>query len=362
VFAGGVKSGILSSYSVSDSVALMNSRPAPDGRSDPAQSVQARSSSPAARDRAIDRFRGLAILLMVIANFLEHVRAVPGWLKHAPDVGLTAVDFIAPAFVFAIGLTFPGSARRRLARDGGRRMVEHVIARALALIGLGMLFSIGEWRFGLGGGGMPWGTLQSIGAAIILALPTLFLPVAARLALALAGLAAYQWALDTFWLVEVVAASNAGLQGSLSWALLLVISTVFTDLHAAKRMRWYLIAAVLMLAAGIAAARWIPVSKHRMSLSFVLIIAASSAIVFWIFVLTRGWFGARGRLLATWGENPLALYIAHFFLLSLFLVPAVPWWHVEAPLWLTAIQGAAFVAALHAFASWLRRRSAIISL
>ena len=45
-----------------------------------------------------------------------------------------------------------------------------------------------------------------------------------------------------------------------------------------------------------------------------------------------------------------------------FLVPAVPWWHLEAPLWLTALQGAAFVAALHAFASWLRRRSVIVSL
>ena len=314
------------------------------------------------RDPAIDRFRGFAILMMVIANFLEHVRAVPGWLKHAPDVGITVVDFIAPAFIFAIGLTFPGSVLRRLARDGGRRMVEHVVVRALALIGLGMLFSIGERRFGLGGGGMPWGTLQSIGAAIILALPTLFLPVAPRMALAVAGLAAYQWALDTFWLAEVVAASNAGLQGSLSWALLLVVATVFADLHAAKRRGWYLAAAALMLAAGIAAARWIPVSKHRMSLSFVLIAAAASAIAFAVFDLTRDWLRGEGRFLAAWGRNPLVLYVAHFFLLAVFLTPAVPWWHVEAPLWLTAVQGAGFVAALHAFASWLRRRNVIVSL
>jgi predicted acyltransferase len=315
-----------------------------------------------ARDPAIDRFRGFAIFMMVVANFLEHVRAVPGWLKHAPDVGLTVVDFIAPAFIFAIGLTFPDSTHRRISRDGGRRTVEHVVVRALALIGLGMLFSIGELRFGLGGGGMPWGTLQSIGAAIILTLPVLFLPVPARLAVALAGLAAWQWALDAFWLVEVMAAPNAGLQGSIAWALLLVIATVFADLHAARRRRWYPATAVLMLAAGIAAAPWIPVSKHRMSMSFVLIVAAASAIAFLVFDLTKGWFGTRSRLLATWGMNPLALYVAHFFLLAVFLVPGVPWWHVEAPLWLTAVQGAAFVAALHAFASWLRRRNVIVSL
>jgi predicted acyltransferase len=324
--------------------------------------VPGRASVSTARNPAIDRFRGLAILLMVIANFLEHVRAVPGWLKHAPDVGITVVDFIAPAFIFAIGLTFHGSMRRRLERDGARRMVEHFVVRALALIGLGTLFSIGEWRFGLGGGRMPWGTLQSIGVAILLALPALFLPVSARLGLAVVALAAYQWALDAFWLAEVVASSNAGLQGSLSWALLLVICTVFADLYMEKRTRWYLAVAVLLLGAGIVVSRWIPVSKHRMSLAFVPIVAASSAIVFRVFDLTRGWFGNRGRLLAAWGLNPLALYVAHFFLLAVFLVPAAPWWHVEAPLWLTAIQCAAYVAVLHAFASWLRGRGIVISL
>jgi predicted acyltransferase len=314
------------------------------------------------RDPAIDRFRGLAILMMVIANFLEHVRAVPGWLKHAPDVGITVVDFVAPAFIFAIGLTFPGSVRRRLGRDGGRRTVEHTVVRALALIGLGTLFSIGERRFGLGGGGMPWGTLQSIGAAIILALPTLFLPAPARLALALAGLAGYQWLLDSFWLDEVVAASNAGLPGSLAWGLLLVVATVFADWYAQKKGRWFLVAAVLMLVAGILAARWIPVSKHRMSLSFVLVAAAASAIAFVVFDLTRDWLRGEGRLLAAWGRNPLALYVAHFLLLAVFLVPPSPWWHVEAPPWLTAVQAAAFVAALHALAAWLRRRNVIVSL
>jgi predicted acyltransferase len=318
--------------------------------------------SPPARDPAIDRFRGLAILMMVIANFLEHVRAVPGWLKHAPDVGITVIDFIAPAFIFAIGLTFPGSVRRRLGRDGGRRTVEHTVVRALALIGLGTLFSIGEWRFGLGGGGMPWGTLQSIGAAIILTLPTLFLPAPARLALAVAGLAGYQWLLDSYWLTDVVASSNAGLQGSLAWALLLVIATVFADWYAGKHSRWFLVAAVLMLTAGILAARWIPVSKHRMSLSFVLIAAAASAIAFVFFDCTRDWLRGEGRLLTAWGRNPLVLYVAHFFLLAVFLVPSAPWWHVEAPLWLTVVQGAGFVGALQALAAWLRRRGVIVSL
>jgi hypothetical protein len=99
-----------------------------------------------------------------------------------------------------------------------------------------------------------------------------------------------------------------------------------------------------------------------MSLSFVLIAASAAAIAFAVFDLTRNWMRGEGRLLGAWGRNPLVLYVAHLFLLALFLVPPAPWWHVEAPLWLTAVQAAGFVAALHALAAWLRRRNVIVSL
>ena len=88
------------------------------------------------RNRAIDQFRGLAVLLMLPANYLEHIRWVPWWLKHKVDVGLTIVDFIAPFFIFAIALTFGDSVRRRREREGWQRCIEHVLKRALALLGL----------------------------------------------------------------------------------------------------------------------------------------------------------------------------------------------------------------------------------
>ena len=56
------------------------------------------------RIEAIDQYRGIAVILMVIANYLADVTTVPGWLKHAPDVGLTVIDLIAPT---------PMSARKR---------------------------------------------------------------------------------------------------------------------------------------------------------------------------------------------------------------------------------------------------------
>ena len=85
----------------------------------------------------IDLFRGLAIVLMVLANYLAGPAVVPAWLKHAPDVGLTVIDLVAPFFIFAIGLTFGLSARRRSQRDGWRAAAAHFALRYLALIGLG---------------------------------------------------------------------------------------------------------------------------------------------------------------------------------------------------------------------------------
>ena len=58
------------------------------------------------RISSIDWFRGFAILTMVLANYMGGVALIPAWLKHAPDVGLTVIDLIAPFFIFAIGLTF----------------------------------------------------------------------------------------------------------------------------------------------------------------------------------------------------------------------------------------------------------------
>ncbi len=58
--------------------------------------------SHAPRSAALDQFRGLAIALMVPANYLEHIAIVPAWLKHAPDIGFTVIDLIAPMFIFAL--------------------------------------------------------------------------------------------------------------------------------------------------------------------------------------------------------------------------------------------------------------------
>ncbi|MBI5496443.1 MAG: DUF5009 domain-containing protein [Deltaproteobacteria bacterium] len=304
----------------------------------------------------------MAILLMLPANYMEHIRVVPAWLKHAPDVGLTIVDLVAPFFIFAIALTGGDALRRRIQREGAQKAVEHLVKRSMALVGIGALFTVGETSYGFNPNGIPWGTLQAIGVAVLLSAPFLLLPTWPRLLAALVLLGGYQFMLDRAWLETVLASSHAGIQGSLSWTALLVLGTVHADLFRSEGRRAYWLLLGVMLAAGLALSGVFPLSKHRMSVSFDLLASSLSALAF---TLTDAWVRARGAplgFLVTWGRNPLVMYVSHLFLLSVFLVPAAPWWHVEAGGLQALVQGVAFVLVLDQWARFLERRRWFISL
>ncbi len=316
----------------------------------------------AGRLPAIDRFRGLAIMMMIVANFLEYVRWIPAWLKHAPDVGLTVVDLVMPLFVFAMGLTLGASVRRRLARDGAPRTGEHVVTRSMALVGIGTLFTLGEIGYGFNPHGSVWGVLQALGASLLIVYPFLFLPTWGRLAASLAVMGVYQWALDAFWLDRVLTSQVAGLPGALSWAALLMLCTVFGDLALGRRWRAYLGLAALSLASGLALAPLFPISKHRMSCTFDLTVCGIAALTFAAFEALSSRESRLWGVLEVWGRNPLALYVLHLLLLAFFLLPSAPWWHSDAAPWLLLIELAGFWGVLYAAAWSLDRKGVIISL
>jgi predicted acyltransferase len=314
------------------------------------------------RDPAIDRFRGLAILAMAIVNYLEHIQAVPAWLKHAPDIGLTIADFVAPFFIFAIGLTCGESLRRRMGAEGLAKTARHFFVRAMTLVGIGALFSVGQVQYGFGVGTIPWGTLQAIGCAIALSFPFLFIPPVPRLLAAMVALAGYQWALQAFWISSVVTSSHGGIAGTLSWTCLLIIASVFGDLYAGRRHSRYWVIAAVLLVAGVCLSFYFPISKHQMSCSYDLIVVSVAAILFGVIALTTAHLDTKPAFLRIWGRNPLGLYVIHLFLLAAFLVPQELWWHAEAPLLQAAIQGSLFIAVLHVIAYSLFRKGIFIAL
>ena len=47
------------------------------------------------RLEASGQFRGFAIFLMILANYMNNVSTISAWLKHSADVGYTVIDLIA---------------------------------------------------------------------------------------------------------------------------------------------------------------------------------------------------------------------------------------------------------------------------
>jgi len=317
------------------------------------------------RIKAIDEFRGFSVLLMVLADYLAGPEVVPAWLKHAPDVGLTVIDFIAPMFLVAIGLTFGPSFRRRLARDGRRKAVEHFVTRYLALIGVGALFTVLGNAAGIEENPSDWGLLQAIGFAGLMTLLVIAVPARWRWVAGVVLLAAYQVLLDRYWLSTVVAATHGGVQGALGWSSLLILATCLGDLfhEASKGRRRFPLASLLVLAVGVLLALLgVPVSKHRVSASYVLITLGVSCLIFWCFYLLEERAHRSIPLFNQWGQNSLLLYVLHGALLGVVVMPEAAWWYEAAPWWLVVVQAAGMVAVLGWIGRLLDRRHVYIAL
>jgi len=309
------------------------------------------------RNPAIDRFRGFAILMMAVVDYLGGVRLVPAFLKHAPDIGFTFADAVAPWFIFAIGLTYKPSFEKRLL-EGALPAYLHAVTRYFAILGIGALLTAG----GTAAAGRPtdWGVLQAIGGAGLVCLPFIRMPASARFAAGAGLLLAYQFALDHGLLASVLASVQGGFFGIVSWGAMLVLATAMADLRC-KGTGPYALCCGGMAAAAILSAYLVPVSKHRVSCSYVLISLAIAGFLFLLFDVCSGRFKKPG-VLCWWGENPLALYLLHLLVLGAYELPAADWWYAGAPVWLCALQLALLLGLLTAFARALHRRGILIKL
>ncbi len=316
------------------------------------------------RIASIDQFRGFAIVTMVLANYMGGVLLIPAWLKHAPDIGLTIIDLIAPFFIFAIGLTYRLSFQRRMSRDGSRATYMHFLIRFLAIIGMGALISAGETAFGENPSGIDWGVLQAIGTAGLVTLLVIRLPSVYRGLIGLGLLFAYQAVLDHFWLDTVLRSPHGGLFGSLGWSSMLILSTALADLFHApgwgrRAFPWI---SLLVLAVGVALAFLSPVSKHRVSAPYVLISLGTSAMLFILLHWLSTRFNWNSRFLMMWGKNPLVLYFLHYFLIGIVFLPGIPALYQAAPLWLVLVEMVVLVGAVSMVAFWMDRKNILISL
>ncbi len=275
------------------------------------------------RLEAIDQFRGFAILLMILANYMNNIQVIPAWLKHADDVGYTVIDLIAPMFVFAMGLTYGLSFRSRLAQDGAWNTYQHFLTRYLALIGMGYLITLVWQLSGIQPPSVNWGLLQALGAAGLIALPFIRLTTGWRFGIGLGMLVIYQLLLDRFWLEDVLIAPHNGPWGALSWGAMLILSTAMADLYHDHRhsRRAFSLLSVGLLVIGLFLSLLVPLSKDRASASYALLSLGLSGLVFYGFHLLHENWHLKLPILTDWGRNPLLLYLLHYVILGIYVIP-----------------------------------------
>ena len=237
----------------------------------------------------------------------------------------------------------------------------------MALIGIGAILSAGEIWLQIDGATINWGVLQAIGAAGLMTLFVIALGSRWRLMIGLSLLVLYQFLLDNFWLNSVLHSPHGGMPGSVSWAAMMILATVFADLFHSSRAEtgttatkrvFFLAACLLALAGGLLLMTAFPISKNRVSGSYVLISLATSGLLFAAFAR----FKLRLPTLAAWGKNPLVLYVLHLLLLGLMVLPDIPAWYSAAPAWLVTLQACALIGLLSATGRWLEKKNITIAL
>jgi len=311
------------------------------------------------RDIALDRFRGLAIILMSIVNDLGHeVPGIPRILLHADDVGLTFADMVAPLFIFAIALTYRQSFLRRAETDK-KGAYSHAVTRYLTIIGIGAVFSgISTLSMELS----DWGALQSIGVAGLLALLVVKLPTLARGAAGFGLLIVYQLVNQFAIGDNILNWDHGGLFGSVSWAAMLILATVMIDLYRKGKLPFLAGTGVLAALGAVSALFWNGVSKNRVSLSYVLVtLAICCGLYLLLDLLTKALPKWKANLVAWWGENPMLFYVMHLVLIGmsqgLFLLL-----DMERPLWV-AILSNLLILTLMSLTAWqLHKRKIYVSI
>jgi predicted acyltransferase len=322
------------------------------------------NSNSRTRFASLDTFRGFAIIGMVLVNFWGGLNAIPDWLKHASDIGLTFADLVAPFFIFAIGLTYGISARRRMERDGWSKTAGHFFRRWMAIVGIGAIMTALEKAYGSDVNMLDWGALQAIGVAGLLTFPLLSLKKEWRALIGVGLLVVYQILLDNFFLATVLKLQHGGIIGSLGWTGMMILSTVLADFFfgSEKEKRWFPWISLLTLAVGIGLWFIVPVSKHRVSASYVILATGASAVLFWLFHLLNDKLKVKVLLLEMWGRNPLLLYLLQYLVMGVFILPPFPKWNIDAPLWLVLTQSAVLLVVLTLIARFLEKKRWFLTL
>lgn len=280
---------------------------------------------------SIDYFRGLAVLLMLVYDYIPFfTKDVPRVFQHGRTDMLLFGDFVAPFFLFIMGMSLAISVVRRRASGAPESIIfRQVLRRAALLFFIGLL--IDETRAPLLGGsfGMKWGVLETLGASYLITYLVMRFRPAARVGIVAAALTTHMALLLAYQpYAEFISTSAHGSPLSIfAWATIAVFGMIAGERLARTRSDFeqylYWFGGVLIII-GTVVGIINPPRKGLVSSSYALITSGGAAVTFMLLyylVETKKvrWLIRRLRPLRELGVSALLAWILQYVLAGFFI-------------------------------------------
>ncbi|MHA1725771.1 MAG: hypothetical protein ACTSXH_13210 [Promethearchaeota archaeon] len=230
------------------------------------------------------------------------------------DYGLTYVDFIAHFFVFIMGLNYKLSYLKRLVNEGRKRTYLHFLRRYSLFLLLGLMISIKITEEGFQ---LRWGTLQYLGTSGLILLPLIELHPLIRLIIAIIFMSVHQYLLETSIGDQIYSGIEGGPQGMLSWASILILSSVLSEGFQKDKIKpYFFYGGLALMLMSIPTFFFWGFSRQRITLPFILLTIGTASLIFYCLYLIyeRAEEKKNGNLLSMLGKNAFLLYMVHLLL------------------------------------------------
>ncbi len=235
----------------------------------------------------VDLFRGLAVLGMLVFDYVPFFSYnEPRLLQHGRTDFLLPGDFVAPFFLFTMGMSLAFTwTNRRSKGVAEMEIFKQVLFRAFMLILIGLF--VDETKAMITGGhfGYRWGVLETLGASYLISYLVLRLNVFWRIVAVTSLLTSHL--LLTNYVMEYRHILNTFAHGSpfgvLGWAVISIFGVMAGERFVAGAVdyEWWLyrLGCTLVLL-GVILSVFSPFSKNEVSASYALLSSGVSVLVF----------------------------------------------------------------------------------
>ncbi len=282
---------------------------------------------------SIDYLRGLAVLLMLVYDYIPFfTKDVPLIFQHGRPDMLLPGDFIAPLFIFIMGVSLAVSVTRRRARGLTETAIFlSVIRRAFILFALGFL--INNIRVPLFGGEfnlrMRWGVLEALGTSYLVSYLVMRLKPMPRIVVIAAGLSLHTSLMLYYppYLAYVQSYSHGSPVSFITWGAIGAFGMIAGErlMRTRDRYEQYLFRlGGFSIIVGAIVGLIDPPRKDLVTSSYALITAGGSAIMFavlYYFVETVkvGWMTKWLKPLAEFGQAAFTAFILQYVIAGYFI-------------------------------------------